>query len=608
MGKNVIRLSRRVIGPQALFLFWAVGGIRKSHAAMFYMINQLSNGIIWNIRTELPSNAYYKNRPQHRPERMSEECHVRKRGTFVLAGLLVLLTACAQLPAEDASIQTAGGSAMASGEAAQEAPGPGATESGGVVLPNGPVPQSEYAAPSPPARFYEDVTLELVPRDDYGRIWPYLGGHLTMMWMQGELYGLCDEAGRILCDPVFNRAEILEKDGHRLYKLTKYGHDENYKDTSKITLAKLDGSWAREYDDVETVCHSTEFAQEQALQWREDVVYDYIAVCLGGKWGVIDYEGNEVLPCVYSAPVCFSEGVASVLSDDGGTFSFIDATGAVVLGPFGTPPAQISFYEMGGDAALPLNYGLIFCEGRVRFYEDGKYGVVGRDGNVVVPAQYDFISSYADGTAEFLTSGGPDGRSLAGVLGPEGEVLLEPTDVWFYKTGDGTVLLQESTGPVSLDLFTGERAPWSGSGAPSYMCDSTGVYITWAGGGLDVPGAACVALLENGNFALTLKGGRETWIIADRSGKTVAGPFDGRANSAVGGLIQVYLGEPYDPSTGEYWTTLYDETGRRLLDGEYLMILPFDGRYLVRTDTAAGLLDENGGWVIKAPLYDYLND
>ena len=532
---------------------------------------------------------------------------MRKKGALLLAALMVVLSSCAGVPGAETSVTP-------SGEASETAADMGdtsanATESGGVLLPDGLLPQTEYIPPSLPPRFYEDVTLALIPRGDYGRIWPYIGGHLTQMWMQGELYGLCDEQGRVICDPAYNEVQIIEKDGLRLYKLTKYARDTDYRDISKITLAKLDGSWAEEYDDVETLCYGTEFASDRALQWRENVTYEYITVCRNGKWGVIDYDGSEILPLVYNAPVCFSEGLASVLSGDGTTFSFINDTGAVVLGPFGTPPAQVDFFETSDDPSYPLNHGLIFCDGRVRFYEDGKYGVVDRDGNIVVPPQYAFISSYSDGTAEFLTDGTPDAPGLAGVIGLGGKILFGPTDTWFSKGTGATAILSEQDSQISVNLLTGERTPWAGSETPSFMSSSEdGVTVEWAGNTLHFPEAMTVTMLDNGNFALSLRGEPETWKIADRSGDTVAGPFDGRIKYSRDGFIVVELGEPYDPSTWAFWTALYDETGQRVLPGTYLSIVLFDGRYLARTDTYGGLLDENGNWVVKAPLYDYLND
>ncbi|MPM15157.1 hypothetical protein SDC9_61523 [bioreactor metagenome] len=535
---------------------------------------------------------------------------MRKIGPFLLAGFFLLLSACGSpgagnsaAPSEATAAVT--GTSSPETAAASESPEPaedsGNWDSLGVLLPKGPLPVTAYERPSAPARYYADVTQTIIPRNDYGRLWPYIGGHLKQMdfWSDCELYGLCDEKGRVVCDPVFNYVDIIEKDGQRLYKLTKYARDEDYNDASKITLAKLDGSWAAEYDDVITAFRGDEFTEDRTISWSDTVFYDYITVCRNGKWGAIDYGGSEVLPCVYSAPLYFSEGLAAVPSADGTTFRFIDATGTAVPGTFCTPPQQESHIDFGDP--LPANYGLFFSEGRARFYENGKYGVIDRDGKVVVPAKYDFISSYWGGAAEFQ-----EGEKY-GVLGLDGEVLLEPTDTWFYSAGKGKIVLDLPDGQVLLDLSTGVRSASTGSDEPSWSSSAdSGVTIQWADKTLRFPEAINAETLDNGNFALTLR--EKTWEIVNRKGETVAGPFDGQVSSAWDGYIYVSLGEPYAPEPWEYWTALYDETGKRLLPGEYLSVEPLDDRYLVRTDTSGGLMDKTGGWVIKAPLYDYIND
>ncbi len=540
---------------------------------------------------------------------------MRKIGILLLTGLFILLSACgtpaAGNSASPAATETVPGTVSPDGAAASGSPEPtedsGNWESFGVLLPKGPLPVTAYERPGAPARYYAGVTQAIIPRSDYGRLWPYIGGYLkhSVFWSDCELYGLCDEKGRVVCDPVFNTAAIIEKDGQRLYILTKYARDEDYNDTSKITLARLDGSWSEEYDDVITNFYGKEYAacyeySDDCISWSKPVKYDYITVCRDGKWGAIDYNGKEILPCVYTAPVCFSEGLAAVPSGDGTTFRFIDVTGTAVPGTFGTPPQQERTSDFDRDNPLPANYGLFFSEGRARFYDNGKYGVIDREGTVVVPARYDFISSYWGGMAEFI-----DGDK-AGVIGLNGEVLMEPTHTWFMSGEDGTVIFGEQNNWSMLDLSTGVRTPCESPYGPSYSSNNkSGVTIEWAGNTLNFPDAIDAASLDNGNFAVTFSG--KTWIIVNSKGETVAGPIDGEVGYAREGYIYVSLGQ-YEPVEWEYWTALYDEAGKRLLPGEYLSVEPLDGRYLVRTDTLGGLLDKTGGWVIKAPLYDYLSD
>ena len=54
-----------------------------------------------------------------------------------------------------------------------------------------------------------------------------------------------------------------------------------------------------------------------------------IAVCVGGKWGFVDLEGNTVLTPAYEQARSFSNGLAAVLKD--GKWGFIDPQGNLVI-------------------------------------------------------------------------------------------------------------------------------------------------------------------------------------------------------------------------------------------------------------------------------------
>jgi hypothetical protein len=524
---------------------------------------------------------------------------MRKLGSLLVAALIILLAACGErLPAARETSVPPSPSVSATAEKTVQT----------VILPNGPLPQSAYTPPSQPPRFYADITHALIPRDDYGRIWPYVGGFAAQWYMTGDLIGLCDAKGRVICDPVFSRAEVLEKDGQQLYKLTKNLADAVGKEISKITLIRTDGSWAKEYDGIAYASGDVEFMEGGAFVWRQRIQYEYISVCENGRWGVIDYTGTEVLPCVYKEPVCFSEGLAAVTSDDGDSISFIDRTGTVLLGPYSAPPQQSDEWDYTGKQ-LPRNHGMLFSEGLVRFFANGRYGVIDKTGRIVIPAQYDFITSFRKGTAMIITREAD--AFLRGVIDSAGRVLYAPADVWFSHSPDGTVILDTPQGQMALDPETGVQTPWENkdpAAGASYSQSSDGVVIYWGDETQSFPDATNVVFLDNGNLALSNRGS-ETWYIADRSGKLLTGPFEGRADYIVNGFIYVSAGmSGMRDGTDSTYYTLYDMEGNRVLPELYREIIPIDGRYLVRQDSCAGLLDEQGNWVLKTPIYDYLND
>ncbi len=497
--------------------------------------------------------------------------------TLALAAILLMLSGCAAQPA-----------APPSASPLKKAPEvSGAPPSVEVFLPKGALPDGSYKAQSLPARYYEDITTTLIPRGDYGRIWPYIGAYIKKSWHNSEFYGLCDENGRIICDPVYHEVNLLEKDGVKLYELIRYEKIDKIRKNSKITLARPDGSWAGEYDEIITHISAREYPpykepeKPMPFDWRKDITNEYITVRRGEKWGAIDYSGNEILPCVYRAPLYFSEGLACALSDDDKEVYFIDSSGKKVLGPYQTPQ-QLDNSYVDFEEPLPLNYGLVFYEGRTRFYKDGKYGVIDKSGKVLAEPRYDYISSYFKGTAKYL-SGGKDG-----LLGPNGEVLPEAS--------------RESP------KQTGEQKALSYNEDEKYILDKNSLRLKVKDGERYFPGVKKVYDLSNGNYLLDISSNNRSWKIIDSEGADVAGPFEGHVEKITSGMIFVHTGEPCILGEYEYWVKLYDETGKLLIPDRYLFIKPFDSRYLVRTEIFSGLMNPGGKWVIKVPLYEYMND
>ncbi|NLO48348.1 MAG: WG repeat-containing protein, partial [Clostridiales bacterium] len=329
--------------------------------------------------------------------------------------------------------------------------------------------------------------------------------------------------------------------------------------------------------------------------WRPVVFYEYISVCRDGKWGVIDYDGQEILPCVYHEPVCFSEGLAAVLSDDQKTYSYIDISGNPVLGPYETPPIQYTEWHVNDNFLLN---GMFFLEDRVRFRSGTKYGVHDRTGAVIVPAQYDYVTSFYLGMAKTDLDG------QIGVIDKNGGFLIEPGKDDIMPHDEGTVILSTQSGQYMFNISTGERSLWISRDDLQYAYADGKLTVTWSGGELTFPGNDRAELLDNGNLAVThTEEGK--WEIVNPAGYSVAGPFKGRVDNVRDGIIYVLPPES-DDRYGSF-VDLYTSEGV-YLPGVYVNIIPLDGRFLVRQHNSAGLMDASGNWVIKVPLYDYKPD
>jgi len=223
-----------------------------------------------------------------------------------------------------------------------------------VVLPTGPLPDAQYTkAMIAPQRYYGDKTTALIPSDRYGPIVPYLGGveQSPYGWLPQNLYGFCDLDGRIVCDPVYDQVAVVSRGGDSLYVLTAYepaeDRDNGYRNVT--TICPTDGSWTAAYGDV---MYST------WTYWTNSLKLDYITASMDGKWGVLDHDGSILLPFGYTEPVCFSEGFAAVLSDDGKSMWYIDITGKMVFGPYEMPPPD----STDADPRILLHRFLFFAE------------------------------------------------------------------------------------------------------------------------------------------------------------------------------------------------------------------------------------------------------
>ena len=100
-----------------------------------------------------------------------------------------------------------------------------------------------------------------------------------------------------------------------------------------------------------------------------------------GKYGYINKEGKEVIPCKWEdAASFFSEGLASVKNDQG-KWGYINKEGKVVI-----PCKWKNTY--------------VFSEGLASVKNDqGKWGYINKEGNEVIPCKWKFACDFSEGLA-----------------------------------------------------------------------------------------------------------------------------------------------------------------------------------------------------------------
>ena len=145
------------------------------------------------------------------------------------------------------------------------------------------------------------------------------------------------------------------------------------------------------------------------------------AVCRNEKWGYVNSNGEEVIPCKYELACDFSEGLACVyVGGENCPIEFIDHKGnTIIKGYSGDCLYYEEFYFHNGISKVKDNDGnslWIDIKGKVvkapqnadfyekkeksyTFEENGKYGIKDSLNNIIVAAKYSNIRDFSEGLA-----------------------------------------------------------------------------------------------------------------------------------------------------------------------------------------------------------------
>lgn len=172
----------------------------------------------------------------------------------------------------------------------------------------------------------------------------------------------------------------------------------------------------------------------------------------GPLWGYKNAEGEIVIPPRYTYTTSDTLFEMAFVTEADGWIA-IDRTGKKILTPF--------VYDNGVDYVK---------EDLFRIVENEKMGFADLKGNIVIPAEYDFVSPFNDGLAAFNTGGKTvniDGEhdalqdGLWGYIDKSGAIVIEAQYSWAGDfldqnaevwTTDGKHLLIDKTGKILEEL------------------------------------------------------------------------------------------------------------------------------------------------------------
>lgn len=104
----------------------------------------------------------------------------------------------------------------------------------------------------------------------------------------------------------------------------------------------------------------------------------FASVRNGEKWGFINTEGKEVIPCIYDIVQPFNDGLAAVLKNN--KWGYVNTKGELVI------PC---IYESAQD----------FSEGLAAVTKNGKEGFVNTKGEVAIPLKFEECGIFSEGLA-----------------------------------------------------------------------------------------------------------------------------------------------------------------------------------------------------------------
>ena len=168
------------------------------------------------------------------------------------------------------------------------------------------------------------------------------------------------------------------------------------------------------------------------------------AVVIDGHCGFIDSEGRMAIPPKFKVGQKlmthgFGDGLASICVD--GLYGYINRSGEVVIQSFATEASLFSHgvasvrrgkecYFIGRDGKRSFG-DLCFQSADISFHEglaaveekgSGKWGFINRQGNWIIPAQFEDANGFSDGLAAVEVKGG-----LSGFINNLGEMVIPPT-------------------------------------------------------------------------------------------------------------------------------------------------------------------------------------
>ena len=237
---------------------------------------------------------------------------------------------------------------------------------------------------------------------------------------QNNKWGVIDSNGNIVIDPSYAEMIVVPNSKEDVFLCT---FDVNYDDGTYSTKAlnSKNEEIFTNYEQIEAISNTDE---SQNLSYDSKV----LKVQSGGKYGLINMEGNEVLPCEYDEITALQGVENTLLVSKDGNYGTVSDEGKILL-----PTEYAEIQNLGDEAS----------QGFIVRNAEGKCGIVDIGNGQVLETKYDNIAKIHQGDYYVVTEDGKqkvvnrDGtESLNGSYDEITAILKNPEDGVIYKDGD----------------------------------------------------------------------------------------------------------------------------------------------------------------------------
>lgn len=241
-------------------------------------------------------------------------------------------------------------------------------------------------------------------------------------------WGVINGKGETVIKPTYNEMIIIPNKTKDVF-ITTYNvdfKDETYK--SKAFNAKGDDLF-KNYDKVDAIVN---YNKQNSLFYYDNC----LKVEKNGKYGLIDFSGKQLIDCLYDdiVPVPYLKNSLITIKDD--KKGLISSTGAVIINNEYTDIVGLT------DA---------YEDGYIVKNNDGKYGVIGTNKKILVPAEYAEVKNVHSGDFYIVKK---DEKLLVFDSSNDSEKELKADDI---KSVNGNYIIVKKDSKYGLVNTSGEE-------------------------------------------------------------------------------------------------------------------------------------------------------